>query len=80
MHVVTGTFRNGRVELSEAVDWPDGTQLEVVPVAAANAPSRRDAPAKFEWSERFFEQLCEQWGDEPFERPPQGDFEVREDW
>lgn len=33
---VTATFRNGRVEFDEPRDWPDGTRLQVVPVA----PSR----------------------------------------
>ena len=80
MHGVTGTFRNGRVELGESVDWPDGTQLEVVPVGAANSQDPNDEPSLFEWSEGFFDRLCEQWGEEPFERPPQGEFEVREDW
>ena len=28
MQSATATFRNGRVELTESVDWPDGTQME----------------------------------------------------
>lgn len=31
------------------------------------------------WPDRLFDRVREEWGDEPFERPPQGDFEVRED-
>lgn len=28
----------------------------------------------------FWQRLRAEWGDEPFERPPQGEFEKREDW
>jgi hypothetical protein len=80
MQGVTATFRNGRVELAETVDWPDGTQLEVVPVAEVGATGRKVEPPMTGWPEGFFDQVREGWGDEPFERPPQGEFEVREDW
>ncbi len=29
LDIVHGTFRNGRVELDEPVDWPDGSRVEV---------------------------------------------------
>jgi hypothetical protein len=35
MQRATATIRNGRVELAEAVDWPDGTPVEVVPLLPA---------------------------------------------
>ena len=28
----------------------------------------------------FFKKIAEEFGDEPFERPPQGEFEKREQW
>ena len=28
----------------------------------------------------FWQKLRADWGDEPFERPPQGEFEKRENW
>ena len=28
----------------------------------------------------FWKQIREHWGDEPFERPPQGEYEKREEW
>ncbi|MBC8874725.1 MAG: hypothetical protein H8E44_35255 [Planctomycetes bacterium] len=34
MHSATATFRNGRLELTAAVDWPDGTQVEVTPLTS----------------------------------------------
>ncbi len=34
MGSITATFRNGRLELAEAVDWPDGTEVEVTPITA----------------------------------------------
>jgi hypothetical protein len=27
---ITGTYRSGRVELDEKVDWPDGTRVSVI--------------------------------------------------
>jgi hypothetical protein len=32
------------------------------------------------WPPGFWEQIRADWGDEPFERPPQGELEKREDW
>ncbi len=77
---VLATFRDGRVELSAPVGWPDGTELEVVPIA-----SKGYAPATVESSpvesyREFIERLAGSFGDEPFERPPQGDDEKREAW
>jgi hypothetical protein len=34
MGSVTAVFRNGRIELAEAVDWPDGTRVEVTPLGS----------------------------------------------
>ena len=73
MAAVLATYRSGKVELSEPVRWPDGTQVEVVPIrpaAASQAESYRD----------FILRLAGSFGDEPFERPPQGDNEQREEW
>ena len=73
MAAVLATYRSGKVELSEPVGWPDGTQLEVMPVpsaAASQAESYRD----------FILRIAGSFGDEPFERPPQGNNEQREEW
>lgn len=35
MQRATATIRHGRVELTEPVDWPDGTPVEVVVVQPA---------------------------------------------
>lgn len=32
------------------------------------------------WPPNFWERIREDWGTEPFERPPQGELEKREDW
>ena len=77
MQSVAATFRNGRVELSESVDWPEGIAVKVTPLAQKPGEIK---PPMTEWPEGFFDRLREQWGEEPFERPPQGEFEVREDW
>ncbi|MDA1049606.1 MAG: hypothetical protein O3C40_03880 [Planctomycetota bacterium] len=78
MQAVTATFRNGQVELTEAVDWPEGTRLEVVPRGAPD--NSQPAAPMTEWPDGFFDRLRGKWGDEPFERPPQGELERREDW
>jgi len=33
MQAIIATLRNGHLELSESVDWPDGMQVRVVPMA-----------------------------------------------
>ncbi len=77
---VLATFRDGRVELSGPVGWPDGTELEVVPITSqANVPSIvENSPA--ESYRDFIEQLAGSFGDDPFERPPQGENENRGGW
>ncbi len=77
---VLATFRDGRVELSTPVGWADGTELEVVPLAT---PRDRPAPVddgQVESYREFIERLAGSFGDEPFERPPQGDNENRGAW
>jgi hypothetical protein len=78
MRSVAATFRNGRVELAEPVDWPDGTRVEVRPYAPPGRPQSRITPPMEQWPPSFFDGLREQWGNEPFERPPQGENEARE--
>ena len=80
MQSATATIRNGRVELMEPVDWPDGTQVEVTPLNVLGRRRNELKPPMTQWPDGFFDRLREQWGEEPFERPPQGQFEVREDW
>ena len=80
MQSVTATFRKGRVELAAPVDWPDGTQVEVRPLDPALAETGDVRPPMTKWPEGFFDRLREGWGDKPFERPPQGEYEVREEW
>ena len=32
MESITAVFHNGRIELAQPVDWPDGTRVEVTPI------------------------------------------------
>ena len=73
MAAVLATYRSGKVELSVPVGWPDGTQLEVVPIQAGTA-------SQAESYREFIQRLAGSFGDEPFERPPQGDNDQREEW
>ncbi len=80
MQNATATFRNGRLELNEPVDWPEGTRVEIRLLDAVRCLRAEVRVPISQWPAGFFERLREQWGDEPFERSPQGEFEVREDW
>lgn len=79
MHRVIATIHDGRVELNDAVDWPDGTKVEVTLLSVPDY-AKQASPSMAHWPDRFFTRLQEKWGDEPFERPPQGQFEDREKW
>ena len=46
---------------------------------AIDLASREKAPLA-DWPVGFFDRIRDDWGDEPFERPQQGELEVREDW
>ncbi len=80
MRNAIATFQNGRVELGEPVDWPEGTRVEVRPVVAPAGERSSPQSPMIEWPAAFFDQIREEWGDEAFERPPQGETEMREDW
>ena len=77
---VLATYRHGAVELSAPVAWPDGMQLEVVPLQIGPASPAGGRGHKTESYREFIERLAGSFGDEPFERPPQGEFERREEW
>ena len=77
---VLATFRSGRVELSTPVGWPDGTQLEVVPIQPGTPSSSQAENRQTESYREFIERLAGSFGDESFERPPQGEDEKREAW
>ena len=77
MQGVTATVCNGKIELSGLVDWPDGTKVEIKPVngEAAVDPNQIGEP----YSE-LMQRLAGSFGDEPFERPDQGESEIRGEW
>ncbi|MBS0266411.1 MAG: hypothetical protein JSS02_31055 [Planctomycetes bacterium] len=63
----------------QTLDGPTAIALERVVRDAIDLASRETAPLA-EWPVGFFDQIRDAWGDEPFERPQQGELEVREDW
>ncbi len=77
---VLATYRHGTVELSAPVGWPDGTQLEVVPIQTGPVSPANGNGHQTESYREFIERLAGSFGDEPFERLPQGEFEQREEW
>ena len=80
MDGVLATYRHGIVELSSPVSWPDGTPLEVVPIQTGTASPANGVRQSVESYRQFIERLAGSFGGEPFERPPQGEFEQREEW
>jgi hypothetical protein len=62
------------------VDWPEGTRVEVRPIVAPASERFSRCSPMTEWPAAFFDCLREHWGYEAFERPPQGETEVREGW
>jgi hypothetical protein len=72
MHAVQATFRNGRLELMQPVDWPDGTRAEVIPLPATTPTSRLETDRIATWPPNYFEHTAGSLAGEVFERPPQG--------
>jgi len=76
MTSIKTTINGRRLELDVPADWPDGTEVEIVPLdkdaRAAGLPMDRDA-----WR-RFIERTAGSITDPTFVRHPQGDFEERE--
>jgi hypothetical protein len=70
MTTLKATIKGRRLELDVPADWPDGTEVEVVPVAAT--PTDREA-----WR-RFIERTAGSISDPTFVRHPQGELEERE--
>ena len=57
MHAIKATFRNGQLELSEPVDWPDGMQVRVVPLTNG-ADDIDGSPAMIhQWPVGFLNQI-----------------------
>jgi hypothetical protein len=80
MQRVIATVCNGQIEMHGPFAWPDATQVEVTPVEPVLLAAPHVVAPMSEWPEGFFERSRTDWGNEPFERPPQGEFEQREDW
>ncbi len=79
MQALTGVVRNGRLELNEPINWPEGTAVEVTVQARSGnggTPATEDRTSYRD----FILSIAGSFGSEPFERPPQGEFEKREEW
>jgi len=58
---VQATYRHGTVEFSSPVEWPEGTQLEVIPVSigvASPTPGHSGSP---EFDREFIDRLTGYW-------------------
>jgi len=67
---VDGRFEHGQVVLDKPPAFPEGARLRIRVMAEPVKPRR-------EWPEGFFERTAGQ-ADPSLERPPQGEYEIRE--
>ena len=76
MNSIKTTIKGRRLELDVPADWPDGTEVEILPldknVSAAGLPMDRDG-----WRQ-FIERTAGSITDPTFVRHPQGEFEERD--
>ena len=79
MNSANATFRNGRIELSEHVDWPEGTAVEVRPLDQKTANGSLSA-GDSDWPNNYFESTAGTLAGERFERPDQGELPERDAW
>ena len=68
MEKALATFRNGQVQFDAAVDWPDGTRLEVAPAAIKVGQNESPWPETPEQKETWLEWLKNL---EPFDMTPE---------
>jgi hypothetical protein len=68
MEKTLATFRNGQVEFDAAVDWPEGTRLEVAPAATKLGLDEPPWPETPEQKEAWLEWLKNL---EPFDMTPE---------
>jgi hypothetical protein len=59
MDGIQGTYREGRIDLDSSVSWPEGTRVEVAPLAVR--PAAPDATS-VEWG------VSDDWADTPENR------------
>ena len=78
MDAAHATYHNGRLELNQQVDWPDGTTAEVIPIPPG--PANGVGGVHSGWPQGYFEQTSGALSDEEFERPSQGGLPHRDDW
>jgi hypothetical protein len=78
MDTVQATFRNGRLELMQPVDWPEGTRANVIPLTAT--PSAAEGDPLGAWPSDYFENTAGALVGEEFERPAQGIPTERDAW
>lgn len=63
----------------QTLDGITAAALERVVRDAIDLASRQQTPLTT-WPEGFFARIRDEWGEAPFDRPPQGEQEIREDW
>jgi hypothetical protein len=57
MNAIHGTFKNGRVELDNPADWPEGCRLCIAPVPEAAEEEAPETPQQIEEWLRWYKGL-----------------------
>jgi hypothetical protein len=79
VHVRSQIAEDGTIELKVPTGMQAGevdVTLILHPVIPATAPTEQE----LEVSRRFVAQTAGAWAGEPLERPPEGEYEKREEW
>jgi hypothetical protein len=63
----------------QSLDPETAASVEHLVREALNLAEKKKANGST-WPTGFWQQIRADWGVDPFERPPQGEFEKREDW
>jgi predicted DNA-binding antitoxin AbrB/MazE fold protein len=79
-HTIPAVFDDGVFRPLEPVSCPEGTRAEVIVFAQPKPPLTDAAARSAGWPTGYFEQTAGALSGEEFERPPQGDLPLREDW
>jgi hypothetical protein len=83
---VKGIFHNGKIELTETPPGvPDRTEVLITFLSTRtsneqlqSSPERQPTPGELGWPPGFLEKFSGIFADDPIERGPQGEYEVRE--
>jgi len=79
VHVRSQIAADGTIELKVPTGMQAG-EVDVTLILHPVVPASQPTEQELEASRRFVAQTAGAWRGEPLERPPQGEYEKREEW